>query len=188
MKVLMCFIMSRIFAWSRGYQFVCTLAERIWDRWCCVNTWTSFAVQHLHQACQWEQTSTRWHKSEMSPFCKPATFFSFGLSVPLELPSISSWILYKQRESFCSAGIQDGRFFWKAHHMTSTWQKKHTAAPTHNGHTVYWLCWGWWELTVLAASTVVPETQRWHPSGFELANTKRGALAKAWLGVEDWTC
>lgn len=184
------FIMSNIFCLEQRLPICLHISRKNLGQMvlCKQFKWTSFAVQHLHQACQWEQTSTRWHKSEMSPLCKPATFFSFRLSVPLELPSISSWILYRERASvvleYRMAGSFEKLTTWRPHD-----KKKHTAALAHNGHRVYWLRWGWWELTVSVGSchggprdSTMTSIRLWAD-----LHTERGTLAKAWLGVEDWT-
>lgn len=128
------FIMSSIFCVEQRLPICLHISRKNLGQMvlCKQFKWTSFAVQHLHQACQWEQTSTRWHKSEMSPFCKPATFFSFRLSVPLELPSISSWILYRERASVVLEYRMAGSF-----EKLTTW-RPHDKKKTHCGTSPQW--------------------------------------------------
>lgn len=129
---------------NRGTQFVCVLAGGIWDRWCCVNTSVERRNIFIKRGSENKQVqgdmrvrchlAANWHADSQQSLLFTVT------ECTLELPSISSWILCKERR-----GRAELLFCWNTGwqvllkssphdvHMT----QKHTAALTHNGHRVY---------------------------------------------------
>lgn len=186
------------FCLEQRQQFVCVLAKGIWDRWCCVNTFIEPALQlniFIKLASENKQVqgdrvrchfAASWHTDSRHSLLFIQTECS------LELPSISFWILCKERW-----GRTRLQFCWNTGWQVPLKSSPHdvhviqklTAALTNNGHRVYQLCGSWWEHRpwVLAAAMVVPETQRQHPKGFEQTKeAESGISSKAWLGVGDF--